>query len=115
MWLFDLVFPQFSKSDMSRYGYLEVYYSPLDFEITSRLYFIETETQISVFYVFQCFQGHSLQNLFGIQNFPHSTTPPPEQQNQTTSQNKIRVGHIVSKISPKIVQITDTLTSFSSE
>ena len=27
-------FPQFCKSDMSRYGYLEVFQSPLDFEIT---------------------------------------------------------------------------------
>ena len=25
MWLFDLFFPQFCKSDMSRYGYLEVF------------------------------------------------------------------------------------------
>ena len=25
MWLFDLIFPQFCKSDMSRYGYLEVF------------------------------------------------------------------------------------------
>ena len=34
MRLFDLVFPQICKSDMSRYGYLEVFMSPLDFEIT---------------------------------------------------------------------------------
>ena len=33
-WLFDLFFTQFCKSDMSRYGYLEVLQSPLDFEIT---------------------------------------------------------------------------------
>ena len=33
MWVFDLFFPQFCKSDMSRYGDLEVE-SPLDFKIT---------------------------------------------------------------------------------
>ena len=27
-------FPQFHKSDMSKYGYLEVFHSPLNFEIT---------------------------------------------------------------------------------
>ena len=31
--LSDLFFPQFCKSDMSRYGYLEVFQSRLDFEI----------------------------------------------------------------------------------
>ena len=25
IWLFDLYFPQFCKSDMSKYGYLEVF------------------------------------------------------------------------------------------
>ena len=30
----ELFFPQFYKSDMSRYGYLEVFQSPLEFEIT---------------------------------------------------------------------------------
>ena len=25
MWLIELVFPQFCKSDMSKYGYLEVF------------------------------------------------------------------------------------------
>ena len=34
MWLFELLFPQFCKSDMSRYRYLEVFHSPLEFEIT---------------------------------------------------------------------------------
>ena len=34
MWLFDLFFPQFCKSDISRYGYLKVFQSPLDVEIT---------------------------------------------------------------------------------
>ena len=34
MWLFELFFPQFWKSDVSRYGYLEVFQSPLEFEIT---------------------------------------------------------------------------------
>ena len=34
MWLFDLFCPQFCNSDMSRYGYLEVLQSPLEFEIT---------------------------------------------------------------------------------
>ena len=29
-----LFFPQVCKSDMARYGYLEVFHSPLDFEIT---------------------------------------------------------------------------------
>ena len=33
MWLFDLFFPQFYKSDMPKYGYLEVLQSPLDYEI----------------------------------------------------------------------------------
>ena len=33
MWLFDLFFPQFCKSDMPKYGYLEVLQSPLDFAI----------------------------------------------------------------------------------
>ena len=33
MWLFDLFFPQFCKSDMSRYGYLEVFQRDLDFEV----------------------------------------------------------------------------------
>ena len=31
-------FSQFCKSDMSRYGYLEVFHSPLDFEITTVLF-----------------------------------------------------------------------------
>ena len=39
MWLFDLFFPQFCKSDMSKYGYLEVFEGPLDFKIT-RVYCI---------------------------------------------------------------------------
>ena len=34
MWLIELFFPQFCKSDMSKYGYLEVFQSPLEFEIT---------------------------------------------------------------------------------
>ena len=34
MWWFDLFIPKFCKSDMSRYGYLEVFQSPMDFEIT---------------------------------------------------------------------------------
>ena len=34
MWLIELFFPQFCKSDMPRYGYLEVFQSPLEFEIT---------------------------------------------------------------------------------
>ena len=33
MWLIKLFFSQFCKSDMSRYGYLEVFQSPLEFEI----------------------------------------------------------------------------------
>ena len=34
IWIFDF-FPQFYKSDMSKYGYLEVFQeSPFDFEIT---------------------------------------------------------------------------------
>ena len=32
IWLFDWYFPQFCKSDMSKYGYLEVF--PFDFEMT---------------------------------------------------------------------------------
>ena len=31
---FDLFFPQFCKSDMSRYGYQSISQSSLDFEIT---------------------------------------------------------------------------------
>ena len=34
MWLIELVFTQFCKSDMSKYGDLEVFQSPLEFEIT---------------------------------------------------------------------------------
>ena len=34
MWLFDVFFPRFYKSNMSRYGYLKVLKSLLDFEIT---------------------------------------------------------------------------------
>ena len=35
MWLIELVFPQFCKSDMSKYRNLEVFSeSPLEFEIT---------------------------------------------------------------------------------
>ena len=38
MWLFDLFFPQFCKSDMLRYGYLEVFQEFLR-DNESRLYF----------------------------------------------------------------------------
>ena len=34
MWLFELFYPQFCESDMLRYRYLEVFSSPLEFEIT---------------------------------------------------------------------------------
>ena len=35
IWLFSWYFPQFCKSDMSKYGYLEVFQTcPFDFEIT---------------------------------------------------------------------------------
>ena len=35
IWLFDGYFPQFCKSDISKYGYLEVFEEgPFDFEIT---------------------------------------------------------------------------------
>ena len=34
IWLFVWYFPQFCTSDMSKYGYLEVFQSPFDFEIT---------------------------------------------------------------------------------
>ena len=34
MWLFDLFFPQFCKSEMLMYRYLKVFQRPLDFEIT---------------------------------------------------------------------------------
>ena len=34
MWLIELVFPQSCKSDISKYGYLEVFQSPLEFGIT---------------------------------------------------------------------------------
>ena len=35
IWLFNCYFPQFCKSDMSKYGYLEVFQGvPFDFEIT---------------------------------------------------------------------------------
>ena len=35
IWLFDWYFPQFCTSDMSKYGYLEVFQRvPFDFEIT---------------------------------------------------------------------------------
>ena len=35
IWLFDWYFPQFCTSDMSKYGYLEVFSEgPFDFEIT---------------------------------------------------------------------------------
>ena len=34
IWLFDWYFPQFCKSDMSKYGYLEVSEGLFDFEIT---------------------------------------------------------------------------------
>ena len=34
IWLFHWYFPQFCKSDMSKYGYLDVFQSPLEFEIT---------------------------------------------------------------------------------
>ena len=36
IWLFKLFFPQYYKSDMSKYGYLElIFEGPFDFEITS--------------------------------------------------------------------------------
>ena len=34
IWLFDLYFPQFCTSDMSKYGYLEGTEGTFDFEIT---------------------------------------------------------------------------------
>ena len=34
IWLFDWYFPQFCKSDMSKYGYLGVSEGPFNFEIT---------------------------------------------------------------------------------
>ena len=58
MWLFYLFFPQSCKSDMSRYGYLVVIKSPLDFEITSRLYFRENKPDISR----ECHVVYSLKN-----------------------------------------------------
>ena len=33
-WLLDLFFSQFCKSDMSRYGYFEIFQSLLDFKTT---------------------------------------------------------------------------------
>ena len=33
IWLFDWYFHQFCKSDMSKYGYLEVFQGPFDFEM----------------------------------------------------------------------------------
>ena len=41
IWWFELVFPQYHKSDMSKYGYLEVFRGSLRFrDNESRLYFI---------------------------------------------------------------------------
>ena len=40
MWLFDLFFSQFCKSDMSRYGYLEVFKSPFHQPVWQRLFWL---------------------------------------------------------------------------
>ena len=60
IWLFDWYFPQFCKSDMSKYGYLEVFQRSLRLrDNESRLYSeVYTDTKYPVCWIIQYSNGY---------------------------------------------------------